>query len=132
MNFRLNSQCCCTHALLGFVLLGISVTAVAQTDEIQVYDAEIADQGVFNLMIHTNYTPIGRKTADFPGGIIPNHSVNGTAEWAYTASIAGSSRDFIYRYGLHTHRSAAGRLTASSCGNCSSGRMRNTTGSSTV
>lgn len=55
----------------------------AQTDEIQVYDAEIADPGVFNLMIHSNFTAIGRKTADFPGGIIANHSVNGTAEWAY-------------------------------------------------
>ena len=69
--------------MLAFVLLAGPVVAVAQTDEIQVYDAEIADQGVFNLMIHTNYTPIGRKTADFRGGIIPNHSVNGTAEWAY-------------------------------------------------
>jgi hypothetical protein len=27
--------------------------------------------------------PDGRKTADYPGGIIPNHSVNGAAEWAY-------------------------------------------------
>jgi hypothetical protein len=71
------------RALLFVVLLAVPVVVVAQTDEIQVYDAEIADQGVFNLMIHTNYTPIGRKTADFPGGIIPNHSVNGTAEWAY-------------------------------------------------
>ncbi|HEY2384198.1 MAG TPA: hypothetical protein VGK48_23745 [Terriglobia bacterium] len=57
--------------------------AFGQTDEIQVYDAEIVDPGVFNLMIHTNFTPIGRKTADFPGGIIPDKSVNGTAEWAY-------------------------------------------------
>jgi hypothetical protein len=71
------------RTVLAFVLLAASGVALAQTDEIQVYDAEIADQGVFNLMIHTNYTPIGRKTADYPGGIIPNHSVNGTAEWAY-------------------------------------------------
>ena len=71
------------RALFSVVLLAVPVVAFAQTDEIQVYDAEIAEQGVFNLMIHTNYTPIGRKTADFPGGIIPNHSVNGTAEWAY-------------------------------------------------
>jgi hypothetical protein len=34
-------------------------------------------------MIHTNFTPIGRKEGDFPGSIIPNHSVNGAAEWAY-------------------------------------------------
>ena len=55
----------------------------AQTDEIQVYDAEIEDQGKFNVMVHSNFTPIGRKTPDFPGGIIPNHSVNGAVEWAY-------------------------------------------------
>lgn len=55
----------------------------AQTDEIQVYDAEIAEPGVFNLMIHSNFTPIGRTEPAFPGGIIPNHSVNGAAEWAY-------------------------------------------------
>jgi len=71
------------RAVPAFVLLALPVAALAQTDEIQVYDAEIADQGVFNLMLHTNYTPIGRKTADFPGGIIPNHSVNGALEWAY-------------------------------------------------
>jgi hypothetical protein len=77
MDVRLNS------AVLLFALLAAPALAVAQTDEIQVYDAEISDQGVFNLMIHTNFTPIGRKTADYPGGIIPNHSVNGAAEWAY-------------------------------------------------
>ena len=65
------------------VLLGGPAAAFAQTDEIQVYDAAIADKGKFNLMIHSNFTPIGRKEADFPGGIIPDHSFNGTAEWAY-------------------------------------------------
>ncbi len=68
---------------LTLFLLAAPMVALAQTDEIQVYNAEIADQGVFNLMLHTNYTPIGRKTPDFPGGIIPNHSVNGALEWAY-------------------------------------------------
>ena len=66
------------------VLLAAAQTAVfAQTDEIQVYDAEIADRGVVNLMIHTNFTPSGRKTPDFLGGIVPNRSVNGAMEWAY-------------------------------------------------
>jgi hypothetical protein len=68
---------------LAFVLVAAPIAAVAQTDEIQVYDAAIAEQGIFNLMLHTNYTPIGRKMAVFPGGIIPDQSVNGTAEWAY-------------------------------------------------
>ena len=67
--------------LLASILLG--PTIFAQTDEIQVYDAEIADKGVFNLMIHTNFTPIGWKAPDFHGGVIPNHSVNSAAEWAY-------------------------------------------------
>jgi hypothetical protein len=83
MDFRLNSQRWSSRAVLALALLAIPAVALAQTDEIQVYDAEIADQGVFNLMVHTNYTPIGRKTADFPGGIIPDHSVNGAVEWAY-------------------------------------------------
>ena len=82
MKFSLQMDFCA----LAAVAIAAVVTpgmAFAQTDEIQVYDAEIADQGVYNLMIHTNFTPIGRKTPDFPGGIIPNHSVNGAAEWAY-------------------------------------------------
>jgi hypothetical protein len=58
-------------------------TAFAQTDEIQVYDAQIADQGIFNLMIHTNVTPSGRRTPTFPDAIIANNSVNGAMEWAY-------------------------------------------------
>ena len=66
------------------MLLLLAPAAVfAQTDEIQVYDAEIAEPGVFNLMVHTNYTPIGRKNPDYPGAIIPDHSVNGAVEWAY-------------------------------------------------
>jgi len=64
-------------------LLAIPARTLAQTDEIQVYDAEIAEQGIFNLMNHLNFTPIGRTTPAFPGAIIANDSVNGAAEWAY-------------------------------------------------
>ena len=59
------------------------VHAEAQTDEIQVYNATIAAPGVFNLTLHNNYTPSGRTSPDFPGGIVPNHTLNGVAEWAY-------------------------------------------------
>jgi hypothetical protein len=69
--------------LFAIAVLAGPALSFAQTDEIQVYDAEIADKGKFNLMIHSNFTPSGRKTADFPGGIVPNHSDNGAAEWAY-------------------------------------------------
>ena len=69
--------------LILIAVLTISLTAVAQTDEIQVYDAEISDPGIVNLMIHTNFTPVGRKEPTFPDAIIANNSVNGAAEWAY-------------------------------------------------
>jgi hypothetical protein len=69
--------------LITVGLVAIGATTFAQTDEIQVYDAEIAQQGIFNLMIHTNFTPIGRTVPVFPRAIIANDSVNGAAEWAY-------------------------------------------------
>jgi hypothetical protein len=66
------------------ILFAISPAIVlAQTDEIQVYDAEIAAPGVFNLTWHDNFTPSGELHADAPGGIVPNHSLNGVPEWAY-------------------------------------------------
>jgi len=64
-------------------LTAVSSTALAQTDEIQVYDAEIEPPGIFNLMVHSNFTPAGRTVPVFPGAIIADHSFNGTAEWAY-------------------------------------------------
>jgi len=64
-------------------LLASAALTFAQTDEIQVYDAEIENPGVFSLMVHNNFTPIGRKNPAFPGAIIPNNSVNGAAEWSF-------------------------------------------------
>jgi hypothetical protein len=57
--------------------------AHAQTDEIQVYNGEIAALRTFNLTLHDNYTINGRSSPDYPGGIVPNHTLNGAAEWAY-------------------------------------------------
>ncbi|HTC62261.1 MAG TPA: hypothetical protein VK709_05420 [Candidatus Saccharimonadales bacterium] len=70
-------------AWIAFGIFAAPAITFAQTDEIQVYDAEIEEPGKFNLMIHSNFTPSGRTTPAFPGGIVPNHSFNGTAEWAY-------------------------------------------------
>lgn len=64
-------------------VLAISSAAFSQTDEIQVYDAQISEPGIVNLMIHNNFTPIGRKQPAFPDAIIANDSANGAAEWAY-------------------------------------------------
>ncbi|HUO22647.1 MAG TPA: hypothetical protein VMU59_09045 [Caulobacteraceae bacterium] len=60
--------------------------ALAQTDEIQVYNAEIAEPGKFNLTVHDNYTPSGIKTPAFPGAIVSQGSLNGVPEWAYGVS----------------------------------------------
>ncbi len=111
--------------LLGGTAFFLLASALfAQTDEIQVYDAAIAEPGVFNLMVHTNFTPIGRKTPDFPGAIIPNDSVNGAWEWAYgvtdwfeqglylpvyTPYSQGAWRD-------HRRLQAAGTFRAAACG----------------
>lgn len=70
-------------ASLAFLVLLGALPVRAQTDEIQVYDAEIESPGIFNLMIHSNFTPLGRTTAAFPGAIVADRSFNGTAEWAY-------------------------------------------------
>lgn len=77
---RLRGLCLATLAAIGWIA---SAPCFAQTDEIQVYDAEIAAPGVFNLTLHDNYTPIGRTEPDFPGGIVPDHTLNGVPEWAY-------------------------------------------------
>lgn len=69
--------------LLGvLVALGWSGGAKA-TDEIQVYNAEIAALGQFTIQQHLNFVGIGQKNPPFPGGFPSNHSLNGTPEFAY-------------------------------------------------
>lgn len=63
--------------------MGCACVSRAQTDEIQVYDAEIAAPGVFNLTWHDNYTFSGSDTPSFPGAVVPDKSLNGVTEWAY-------------------------------------------------
>lgn len=74
------------HARLWWiaaVILAAQGMAFAQTDEIQVYDAAIAEQGKINLMVHDNFTPDGLKQPAFPGAVESNHALVGVAEWAY-------------------------------------------------
>ncbi len=72
-----------TFVLVVLASAAIPRAAFAQTDEIQVYDAEIEEPGKLNVEVHNNFTPIGRTTPAFPGAIIANHSDNGAVEWAY-------------------------------------------------
>jgi hypothetical protein len=68
---------------LASALIAAPRMGFAQTDEIQVYDAEIAEPGVINLMWHQNFTPSGIKEPAFPGAIISDHSYNGVPEFAF-------------------------------------------------
>src|SRR5262245_22420555 len=65
------------------LLLTASTVSARAVDEIQVYNAEIAKIGQWTFQLHNNYAFIGRKEPDFPGGLIPNHALNGTGEWAW-------------------------------------------------
>jgi hypothetical protein len=68
------------------VLLALALcprAGAAQTDEIQVYDGDLAPPGVFNLTLHDNFTPSGSRMPAFPGAVISNHAWIGVPEWAY-------------------------------------------------
>src|ERR1700738_3404408 len=73
---------------LLYMLAGAAVwVALAQpakaVDEIQVYNAGIAAPGQFTIQQHLNYVGSGLKEPPFPGGLVSNHSINGTPEFAY-------------------------------------------------
>jgi hypothetical protein len=81
---------CCGHSLKRSLcwLTGAAFSAALgqgakATDEIQVYNADIAAVGQFTIQQHLNYTPIGLKDPPFPGGLVSNGAINGTPEFAY-------------------------------------------------
>jgi hypothetical protein len=70
--------------LLSGAALWLMLGQPAQaTDEIQVYNAGIAAVGQFTIQQHLNYIPLGLTDPPFPGGLVSNHSINGTPEFAY-------------------------------------------------
>jgi hypothetical protein len=73
-----------TKALAAAAMVLIaSAGAGFADDEIQIYNAQIAAVGQWTFEQHLNYTFNGRKQPDFPGGLVPNHALNGTPEFAY-------------------------------------------------
>jgi hypothetical protein len=52
-------------------------------DEIQVYNANIAEVGQWTYEQHLNFAAIGQTVPEFPGGFTSNHSLQGTPEFAY-------------------------------------------------
>ena len=73
----------CKLAILAAISIHLAAASAQATDEIQVYNAEIAPVGVFTLQQHLNYVWSGSTTPDFTGGIASNRTLNGTPELAY-------------------------------------------------
>jgi hypothetical protein len=70
--------------LIAIAILWIGLGRPAKAvDEIQVYNAGIAAPGQFTIQQHLNYVAVGLKQPPFPGGLVSNHSINGTPEFAW-------------------------------------------------
>jgi hypothetical protein len=93
-------------AVMIVALLAIPGAAVAQTDEIQVYDGSIAERGVFNLTLHNNFTPMGLNAPSSPGGLVPDKSFNGVSEWAYGVTDWFEAGLYLPLYSISKDRGA--------------------------
>jgi hypothetical protein len=74
-------------ATLAFASLelatGAAIAADQVHDEIQVYNAEIADLGQFTYEQHLNYAGAGQTVPEVRNGFFSNRSLQGTPEFAY-------------------------------------------------
>jgi hypothetical protein len=91
---------------LVIAFLFAATPAPAQTDEIQVYDANIAAPGKFNLTLHDNYTPSGLEIGEFHGAIISDKSFNGVPEWAYGVTDWFETGVYLPLYSISKNRGA--------------------------
>src|SRR5215468_10508792 len=74
----------CVSLVLGaLAVLPLDMHSARAVDEIQLYNAEIAEVGQFTVQHHFNYAFVGRKEPDFPGGLVPHHALNATPEYAW-------------------------------------------------
>ena len=71
-----------TAALVATVMIA-GTAGLRAEDEIQVYNAEINEPGKWSVQSHMNYAIVGRKQPEVPGGLVPNHTLQGTPEFAY-------------------------------------------------
>src|SRR5215831_8099694 len=83
-----------------FAAILLTASPARAVDEIQVYNAEIAKVGQWTFHLHNNYAFIGRKEPDFPGGLIPNHALQGTGANGPGASPTGGRWASIRRMRL--------------------------------
>ena len=71
-------------AAIGLVLAVRTALAADQVhDEIEVYNAEIADVGQWTIEQHLNYAAVGQTQPEVRGGFFSNRSLQGTPEYAY-------------------------------------------------
>lgn len=81
--FRFGSFALAKSICLAAIAIHFGMSSAYATDEIQVYNGEIAPKGVFTIQQHLNYVWSGSTTPDFPGGFASNRTLNGTPEFAY-------------------------------------------------
>ena len=73
-----------TAIILSLFIIEHSALCADQVhDEIQVYNAEIADVGQWTIQQHLNYAFVGQSQPEVPGGFASNHALQGTPELAY-------------------------------------------------
>jgi len=71
-------------AILSLFIIEHSALCADQVhDEIQVYNAEIADVGQWTIQQHLNYAFVGQSQPEVPGGFASNRALQGTPELAY-------------------------------------------------
>ena len=73
----------CAVALVAAFASRPALAADQVHDEIQVYNAEIAEVGQWTYQQHLNYAPVGQTQPEVPGGFSSNRSLQGTPEFAY-------------------------------------------------
>jgi hypothetical protein len=73
----------CVVALVAAFVSQAALAADQVHDEIQVYNAEIAEVGQWTYQQHLNYAPVGQTQPEVPGGFSSNRSLQGTPEFAY-------------------------------------------------
>ena len=66
-----------------FISAGAAFGADEVHDEIQVYNAEIANVGQWTIQQHLNYAFVGQSQPEVPGGFASNRALQGTPELAY-------------------------------------------------
>ncbi len=83
LRLRARAPLIASAAIMLTVMSRPAVAVDEVHDEIQVYNAEIAELGQWTYEQHLNYAAVGQTQPVVPGGFYSNHSLQGTPEFAY-------------------------------------------------